>query len=633
MIKKVYVLLMFILLIFSNIVYATNVNDPEKIIEVRRIEITELDEPVLDATPDKDIVIKRSDAVYVTDIVWYKNGKTMYSSTFDEYGTYTCRIYLKTKVGYKMTNWTEVYHGGDNIRYSEMGDGYFLEISYTINPPVIRYPSRIVIKEFVYPKIGGSPDYSAAAGNPEFYQIKKIEWYNGTRLMQDNEKFVAGTYKSRVYLDLINGFTVKNNLEVITNDTAILVVTSKDVYIETEYTILPADDEKCISLIDITFKDTPYFGKEKDKMNISAKKSKYYEIDEIVWYKNSAIMYDKYFTSGTYKCRVYIKFMNEGYPASPLMVFAGDSVRPKPMSSQNGRYFVERTFTINQPYIKTFEFNDLNLPEFGGIQDTKLASMEPGMYTPSMVYWYKDNKYMSNVDTFKEGIYRCKFTLNVNNECIISEEANAKINGLKATVTQEYNTITVEMEYEVKKPNIMWTNSSDWAKTELESALNNALIPKCLNQKDYTSSITRAEFAAVAVRMYERLSLKTANPIESNPFTDTSDVEVLKAYALGITNGTSDTTFEPNSLITRQEMATMMVRALAKSGVNTSVNISNVSKFVDHNNIDSWALEGVYFMSNIGIIKGVGNNTFDVHGNATREAALAISIRSVNKFK
>ena len=38
-------------------------------------------------------------------------------------------------------------------------------------------------------------------------------------------------------------------------------------------------------------------------------------------------------------------------------------------------------------------------------------------------------------------------------------------------------------------------------------------------------------------------------------------------------------------------------------------------------------------MSNIGIIKGVGNNTFDVFGNAIREEALAISIRSVNKFK
>ena len=87
------------------------------------------------------------------------------------------------------------------------------------------------------------------------------------------------------------------------------------------------------------------------------------------------------------------------------------------------------------------------------------------------------------------------------------------------------------------------------------------------------------------------------------------------------------------SLITRQEMATMMVRTLEKAGVSTVVNLNKVKKFEDHAKIDSWALNGVYFMSNIGIIKGKGNNVFDVLGSATREEALAISIRSVNYYK
>ena len=42
-----------------------------------------------------------------------------------------------------------------------------------------------------------------------------------------------------------------------------------------------------------------------------------------------------------------------------------------------------------------------------------------------------------------------------------------------------------------------------------------------------------------------------------NPFTDTYDAEVLKAYNPGITNGTSETTFSPEELITREQMATI----------------------------------------------------------------------------
>ncbi len=38
-------------------------------------------------------------------------------------------------------------------------------------------------------------------------------------------------------------------------------------------------------------------------------------------------------------------------------------------------------------------------------------------------------------------------------------------------------------------------------------------------------------------------------------------------------------------------------------------------------------------MSARGVIKGVGENKFNVKGNATREQALAISTRSVTEFK
>ena len=179
-----------------------------------------------------------------------------------------------------------------------------------------------------------------------------------------------------------------------------------------------------------------------------------------------------------------------------------------------------------------------------------------------------------------------------------------------------------------------WSNASDWAKPELEKADKNKLIPDMLNGKDFTSNITRREFAATCVKLYEKISGKKGTKASTNPFTDTTDAEVLKAYNLGITNGTSDTTFSPDALITREQMATMMTRALNKAGIDTTIDVNGVSdKFADHSEISSWALDSVYFMSARGVIKGVGENRFNVKGNATREQALAISTRSVAEFK
>ena len=143
--------------------------------------------------------------------------------------------------------------------------------------------------------------------------------------------------------------------------------------------------------------------------------------------------------------------------------------------------------------------------------------------------------------------------------------------------------------------------------------------------------ITRSEFASVAVELYEAISGKSAQVAPVNPFIDTNDEFVLKAYNLGITFGISEYEFGDGE-ITREQMATMMARALAKASIDTSVDLNVVSKFADDSGMHEWSKSSIYYMSNIEIIKGVGNNTFNVLGNATREQALLISERSADKF-
>ncbi|MBO4331154.1 MAG: S-layer homology domain-containing protein [Oscillospiraceae bacterium] len=202
-----------------------------------------------------------------------------------------------------------------------------------------------------------------------------------------------------------------------------------------------------------------------------------------------------------------------------------------------------------------------------------------------------------------------------------------------------------------------WETASSWATAELTAADAMGLIPDCLRGGDLTQPITRAEFAAVSVKVYEALTGTKAEPIAENPFTDTSDAEVLKAYNVGVTNGISAATFEPDTLLNREQAATMLTRVYKKVALEgwtleTDGSFSEQFRgmftqpeaFADDASISSWAKDSVYFMAAKEIIKGVGDNKFAPrattsaeqaagYAQATREQALLIATRMVKNLK
>ena len=195
--------------------------------------------------------------------------------------------------------------------------------------------------------------------------------------------------------------------------------------------------------------------------------------------------------------------------------------------------------------------------------------------------------------------------------------------------------------------------ASDWAKAELEKAEEMGLIPEILDGADLTADITRAEFAAVSVKVYEALSGTPALPAVANPFTDTADAEILKAYNIGAVNGTSAITYSPNDLLNREQAATMLTRVFKRvtlpgwtlaTDANFKLDYTKPALFADDADISDWAKESVYFMAANNIINGVGNNKFapknitteeqaQGYANATREQALIIAMRMVENLK
>jgi len=139
----------------------------------------------------------------------------------------------------------------------------------------------------------------------------------------------------------------------------------------------------------------------------------------------------------------------------------------------------------------------------------------------------------------------------------------------------------------------------------------------------YQSNITREQFIYIAVRVFELLDGKEIVVDKSIAFNDTEDTYALKGATVKISSGTGNGNFSPDSLLTREQLAVLMVNTLKLA--DKELKASDDYVFTDDSTFSSWAKEGIYLAKMNGLIGGVGNDKFDAKGNATVEQALIIA--------
>ncbi len=188
--------------------------------------------------------------------------------------------------------------------------------------------------------------------------------------------------------------------------------------------------------------------------------------------------------------------------------------------------------------------------------------------------------------------------------------------------------------FAVKADRYVTAKMSQWAQNEVQWASQNGILDLSLLGKDYTKPITRLQFASIAVKLAEVLTGRAIAPAETGTFTDTDNTYVLKAYASGITSGTSATTFTPNGTLTRQQMATFIHRALMYVRDNTNIRYTiytpELEKYTDNRAIADWARTPMGFMNALGLVKGVSDTAISPDGKCTIEQAAIVANRSVN---
>jgi len=168
--------------------------------------------------------------------------------------------------------------------------------------------------------------------------------------------------------------------------------------------------------------------------------------------------------------------------------------------------------------------------------------------------------------------------------------------------------------------NINTTGASPWAQEGLTQAISLGLVPTSL-QSNYTEPTTRAEFAALAVALYENQRGTITGRVS---FADTTDINVQKAAYIGVVTGVGDNQFAPNATLTREQAAVMLSRLATAIGTPLP---AAAPTFADNNTISPWAIDGVGQMQSSGIMGGVGDNRFNPIGLYTREQSIVTIIR------
>ncbi|MDR0292811.1 MAG: leucine-rich repeat protein [Oscillospiraceae bacterium] len=146
--------------------------------------------------------------------------------------------------------------------------------------------------------------------------------------------------------------------------------------------------------------------------------------------------------------------------------------------------------------------------------------------------------------------------------------------------------------------------------------------------RDFSKGVSREEIAYYLVHMY--YSLK-GQPLDlgangAQVFSDTDNPYVTKARELGLMTGTNTplNLFSPSALLTRQEMAVLLIKLLDKCGIRYNTGSTSHIVFSDQSSIDAWAADAVRRAYFLGLISGTGGSNISPQVTLSRESVFTM---------
>lgn len=141
------------------------------------------------------------------------------------------------------------------------------------------------------------------------------------------------------------------------------------------------------------------------------------------------------------------------------------------------------------------------------------------------------------------------------------------------------------------------------------------------------TSLSRAMLVAVLHR------LEGSPQASGSDFTDVADGDwyaqaVNWAASVGVVNGMGDGTFQPNAAITREQMAAILRNYAAYKGLDVSAS-GSLSTFTDAASVSDWAKESVEWAVGSGLLGGYEDSTLRPQGTTTRAEVASVLQRAL----
>ena len=167
-----------------------------------------------------------------------------------------------------------------------------------------------------------------------------------------------------------------------------------------------------------------------------------------------------------------------------------------------------------------------------------------------------------------------------------------------------------------------------WYKDAIQYAYDNGLMTGVsATEFDPEATTTRAMIVSILAR------LEGVTTAEAAGFADVDDNDwyataVNWAANVGVVNGYEDNTFRPNTAITREQLAAILMNYAAYKGEDVS-NRADLTSYTDQPS--TWAEEAMSWAVAEGLINGVTADTLQPQGAATRAQVAAILQRFLSE--
>ena len=198
------------------------------------------------------------------------------------------------------------------------------------------------------------------------------------------------------------------------------------------------------------------------------------------------------------------------------------------------------------------------------------------------------------------------------------------------------NVTTFEPEDVLGEEYIQKNTTSSWAADEIDAALAAGLVPTLTGNPGYRDAITREQFAELVVQAVTVIC-GAPEMAPADTFTDTNNPAILQAYQAGIVDGVGDNKFNPKQITNREQIATMITRAVAYIKAETGTDLAPVagdlSKYTDKAQVSGWAVDGVGLLASNGIMKGTSETTLSPKASCTVEQSILFVFRMYQAYQ